>query len=393
MSPGLELDRRLRAEPRLLAAADRARTRRRCPARPPKAPAGPAQRAVGEHGERRRPVEEEVLAQPEPAAEAARPVGVLDEREPRDAHRVVELGLLDRRVLGVLAVRLHGVGPVARERGRRSRRRTSRGSSSTRSSPGRRRRSRRGTSSPSSPRAAARAARAGARGRSRRRAASASPSRRRPGSARCSSSPCPRGASSVIEPVEAVVDRQVGVDQALERVGARRERLRVGRVDRRAALRVGAGEVEARRRRRRSRRAPAAAPARRCSRRCRRSPRPRRRRAAAPRARRACGARCSRAARASSATIVSRPCRVDERLQPPHAGHVRGDLRAEVARRSRAWSGSARGSARRRRRTIRPASTTLTGGMITPSWNTSRNAPIDAGAPPPTSTWCARFAT
>ena len=31
--------------------------------------------------------------------------------------------------------------------------------------------------------------------------------------------------------------------------------------------------------------------------------------------------------------------------------------------------------------------------MITPSWNTSRNAPIDAGAPPPTSTWCARFAT
>jgi hypothetical protein len=43
--------------------------------------------------------------------------------------------------------------------------------------------------------------------------------------------------------------------------------------------------------------------------------------------------------------------------------------------------------------TIRPPATTFTGGMITPSWNTSRNAPIDAGAPPPTSTWCARFAT
>ena len=27
-------------------------------------------------------------------------------------------------------------------------------------------------------------------------------------------------------------------------------------------------------------------------------------------------------------------------------------------------------------------STTLTGGMITPSWNTSRNAPMLAGAPP-----------
>ena len=43
--------------------------------------------------------------------------------------------------------------------------------------------------------------------------------------------------------------------------------------------------------------------------------------------------------------------------------------------------------------TIAPASTILTGGMMTPSWNTSRNAPIEAGAPPPTSTWCARFAT
>ena len=43
--------------------------------------------------------------------------------------------------------------------------------------------------------------------------------------------------------------------------------------------------------------------------------------------------------------------------------------------------------------TIFPPSTTFTGGMITPSWNTSRKAPIEAGAPPPTSTWWARFAT
>ena len=71
--------------------------------------------AVGEDGEGRVEVEEVVLAQPEPAAEAARPLGVLDEREAVDPHRVVELGLLDRRVLGVLAVRLDGVGAVARE--------------------------------------------------------------------------------------------------------------------------------------------------------------------------------------------------------------------------------------------------------------------------------------
>ena len=48
----------------------------------------------------------------------------------------------------------------------------------------------------------------------------------------------------VDEPVEAVVDRQVGVDQALERVGTRREGLREGGVDRRAPLRVAAREVE-----------------------------------------------------------------------------------------------------------------------------------------------------
>ena len=39
--------------------------------------------------------------------------GAVDEREPGDLHGVVQLGLLDRRVLGVLAVRLDGVGAVA----------------------------------------------------------------------------------------------------------------------------------------------------------------------------------------------------------------------------------------------------------------------------------------
>src|SRR5439155_11687353 len=68
--------------------------------------------AVGEHGEGRRPVEEEVLAQPEPAPKAARPVRVVHKREPRDAHRIVELRLFDGRVLGALAVRLYRGGAV-----------------------------------------------------------------------------------------------------------------------------------------------------------------------------------------------------------------------------------------------------------------------------------------
>ena len=55
----------------------------------------------------------------------------------------------------------------------------------------------------------------------------------------------PSGRVHADEPVEAVVHRQVGIDQALEGVGAGRERHRVGRVDRGAPLRVGAGRVEA----------------------------------------------------------------------------------------------------------------------------------------------------
>ena len=118
----------------------------------------------------------------------------------------------------------------------------------------------------------------------------------------------------------------------------------------------------------------------------------RRRRAAAPRARRACAARCSRAAppsrpRSSRGRGGRRAPRAGARpSRSPRSG--RGSRPP-----SRASSGSAPGSARRRRRRSCPPSTTLTGGMITPSWNTSRKAPIDAGAPPPTSTWWARFAT
>ena len=72
-------------------------------------------RPVGKHGERRRPLEEEVLAQSEPAAKAPRAVGVVDEREPRHTHRIVELGLLDGCILGVLAVGLDRVGTVAQQ--------------------------------------------------------------------------------------------------------------------------------------------------------------------------------------------------------------------------------------------------------------------------------------
>src|SRR5581483_5952434 len=68
--------------------------------------------AVGEDRVRRRPVEDVVLAQAEPAAEAAGALGVGPEREAADPHRVVALGLLDRRVLGVLPVGLHRVGVV-----------------------------------------------------------------------------------------------------------------------------------------------------------------------------------------------------------------------------------------------------------------------------------------
>ena len=203
----------------------------------------PGDGAIREDGERRRPIEEEVLAQPEPAAEATRPLGVLDERQPVDAHRVVELRLLDGRVLGVLPMRLHGVRPVARVaaavaaaerleeadvlvrgavdaseagvahhrlRPRRQRRRESREQG-----------------------AEDHVDEAGLR-------LPAADDRRGPGAVRHRSA---RGVERD-EPVEAVVDREVGVDQALERVRAGGEGLGVGRVDRRPALRVAAGEVE-----------------------------------------------------------------------------------------------------------------------------------------------------
>ena len=181
---GDEVERRLRDEPRLDAVADV-----HVLGDPPGVAAERAPRAclvaVGEDGEGRVQVEEVVLAQPEPAAEAARPLGVLDEREAVDPHRVVELRLLDRRVLGVLAVRLDGVGAVARvaaavaagERVVEARVLAGARRRGSRSPPG--------TSSPSSPRAAARGRPAAARGRSPRSAARASPSRRRPGRASC----------------------------------------------------------------------------------------------------------------------------------------------------------------------------------------------------------------
>ena len=68
---GQHVDRRLRRQPRLDAVADQDVLGRLAGLAAERA-RRPAQRAVGEHGERRRPVEEEVLAQPEAAAEAAR---------------------------------------------------------------------------------------------------------------------------------------------------------------------------------------------------------------------------------------------------------------------------------------------------------------------------------
>ena len=216
---------------------------------PPKAPHGPLPVAVGEDRERRRLQHPEVLAQPEPAAEPARALGVLDEREARDLDGVVQLRLLDRRVLGVLAVGLHRVRAVARRAGRRSRRRAPR--RSTCSCP---------CATSSEPKPAwhiipfvPAGSRSGNAGRSARNITSTSRS--------CVSQPPTTGDGpgavrhrslgrvEAEEPVEAVVHRQVGVDQALQRVGARREGHRVGRVDRRAPLRIRARRVEVERRR------------------------------------------------------------------------------------------------------------------------------------------------
>ena len=137
----------------------------------------------------------------------------------------------------------------------------------------------------------------------------------------------------------------------------------------------------------------AAARARRCSRRCRRPlglvDAVRQRRELGPRAPLGVVEQLLHRRERSS----SRPCRVDERLDAAHARRCSPRPARGSRRRSRASSGSARGRAGRRRPRSGRRATSLTGGMITPSWNTSRNAPIDAGAPPPTSTWCARFAT
>ncbi len=213
------------------------------PSCPPKAPAGPASGPVGEHRERRRPLEEEVLAQAEPAAEAARTVGVVDEREPHDAHRVVELRLLDRGVLGVLAVRLHGVGAVARvppavaaaERLEEAdvlvRDRVDAPEARVahhRLRSGRERRGQGGQDGAEDDVDEARLR------------LPAADDRRRPGAVRDAA----LRRVEMNDPVEAVVHRQVRVDQALERVRAGGEGLRVRRVDRRAPLWIAARQVE-----------------------------------------------------------------------------------------------------------------------------------------------------
>ena len=186
------------------------------------------------------------------------------------------------------------------------------------------------------------------------------------------------GRVHVDQPVEAVVDRQVGIDQALERVRARRERHREGRVDRRAALRVGAGRVEAR------------------------------------------AVRAQLDPRLQAHRLVGVAVVVDDALRLVDAVRQRGELgeraplgvgeqllhRRERASRGRAASASAwmrrtpvlfaatcarkspavscfericASTSRKTSSTIRPPRTSLTGGMITPSWNTSRNAPMRRG--------------
>ena len=243
----LELDGSLGREPTLLAAADQD-VLGRLPGEAAERARRPRERAVGQDGEGRRPVEEEVLAQPEAAAEASRPLGVLHEREASDPHRIVQLGLLDRRVLGVLAVRLHRVRPVAREAAAVAaaerlqeavvlvRPRVDAAEAGVahhrlrpRGQPLGQRGEERAEDHVDEPRLRLPAADDGA----------------RPGAVRHRPGRC----VEVDDAIEAVVDGQVRVDQALDRIGAGGERLRIGGVDGRAALRVGAGQVERRRRR------------------------------------------------------------------------------------------------------------------------------------------------
>ncbi len=110
----------------------------------------------------------------------------------------------------------------------------------------------------------------------------------------------------------------------------------------------------------------------------------------------ASSARARRSVYASTSSItpstVSRPCRAVSawmRRTPVAFAATWARRSPAVSCFERIWARSSVNTSS----TIAPASTSLTGGMMTPSWNTSRNAPIDAGAPPPTSTWCARFAT
>ena len=221
MSPGDELGGALRAEPGLDAVADQhVLGDARVVAAEGTPGALPV--AVGEDRERRRLQHAEVLAQPEPAAEPARALGVLDEREPGDLHRVVQLRLLDRRVLGVLAVGLDRVGAVAPV--------------PAAVAPGERLVEARVAPAGDVERAEARLAHhplrpgrepLGERGQERaehhldetRLGLPAADDRRGPGAVR------DRALRRVEaeQPVEAVVHRQVGVDQALERVGAGRE--------------------------------------------------------------------------------------------------------------------------------------------------------------------------
>src|SRR5262249_9909908 len=108
---GLQLDRRLRPErPGLVAREEDVLGA--LPGQPALDPPRSRAVAVGQDRERRLLREKVVAAQAEAAAPAARSLRVVDQLVAGDPHRVVGLDLLNRRVLGVLAVRLDRVGPV-----------------------------------------------------------------------------------------------------------------------------------------------------------------------------------------------------------------------------------------------------------------------------------------
>ncbi|HVA86929.1 MAG TPA: hypothetical protein VNF73_11520, partial [Candidatus Saccharimonadales bacterium] len=201
--------------------------------------------AVGQDRERHLVVGEMIVtSQAETAVIGSGAFRVIHQLVAKDSDRVAHLGLLDRRVLGVLPVRLDRVGPVARGAGAVAAAErfeeavilptawidpAEAGVTHHRLRAGddllRQRRGQRLEDHVDQPRLRLPASHHRRRGQAVRHR--------------------PRRRLDPHQIVEPLVNRHVLVDQALQGIGAGRERLSEGRVDRRASLRIRAAQVEA----------------------------------------------------------------------------------------------------------------------------------------------------